>query len=391
MKILKIYYAVFLGGISSHIEAGYVCGKAVRLPGNNGKGAPQQSSSQGFGAPSNPILPQPKIASNLQLPSTASTVQAKTDKNSGTKMVRIPIKELLLPSGLYNFGDTCYANSAIQLLNAIEPFRKSIMNSQSKHSLVLGLQEMFNGINSSSWILNQESINKLKKLWEEKILPHVGIGNFSLTNTNNGFYFMLACFNTLDGKAEKQAVECFQYKDVTISQEKENSGVCRFIKAHEERNFCLDLLMQAQPEGKEIPEEFMKALLDFENKDVQRKILNGKEVDVIRYDRIEVPPAVLLMQVLRSFNKEDCRPMAIPLKFQLPMEIMQHPKPVEYKLIGGIIHQGPAFGKEHFIAHIATKDGFLEFNDDQVRQLGTSEGLNALKAGAYVVAYERQN
>jgi hypothetical protein len=177
-----------------------------------------------------------------------------------------------------------------------------------------------------------------------------------------------------------------------------------------------------------MPNEFMQALRNW-GKEPQRHYQTGS----IGYHRIKNPPPVLWMHV----NRSDClrdkdgnlirdkdgtliygtvhRPVDIPLEFELPQEIMMDPKPIKYKLIGGINYRGaPHSG--HYIAYIATKNGFIECNDDFVTRMGTQEGLDTLKglywyptmeeyeaaqrkAGgkvrskgvAHLVAYERQD
>jgi ubiquitin C-terminal hydrolase len=363
------------------------------LAGDSGKLSPQKSLSQGTGAPPKTLPQLSRIVRPSLLPTT-DTVQTK-----------VRASQSILPSGLHNFGATCYANSAMQLLNAIRPFRRTIMNSTSKHPLVLGFQELFNGINSSDWTSREESKGKLEKLWNGKILPNViSLQSSSLRIQEDVAPFMLGCFDALDGDgkgrkgAEEQATKCFQHEKFTKIQEKANRNVHRTAL---ELEFFFPLPLATQPEKKEISGEFMSAFRDFGAEEKltgsrQWENPSGEKVDAIAYRRIKDPPPVLLVQLMRfSSNHGDelqknCRPMSIPLEFNFPQEIMEHPKPVKYKLIGGLYHSG-TLHSGHYIAYITTKDGFLEFNDDQVRQLSTSEGLNALRVGAYVVAYERQN
>jgi hypothetical protein len=71
----------------------------------------------------------------------------------------------MLPKGLANFGATCYANSTMQLFNAIPEFKEAILKSSSCYPLILGLQQRLKGLSLSGEI----SEDRLGKFIEENI------------------------------------------------------------------------------------------------------------------------------------------------------------------------------------------------------------------------------
>jgi ubiquitin C-terminal hydrolase len=162
----------------------------------------------------------------------------------------------------------------------------------------------------------------------------------------------------------------------------------------------LGLHIQAEPVGEEIPDEFMQALRSFgvpeEFTGDNQYDVNGRKVDVVRYSRIENPPPVLLIQIRRfAFCRNASgdfvarkidRPMAIPIDFYLPPEIMAVPRPVKYRLTSAILHGGnPAEG--HYWAQVRTRNGFEKYNDGNVRSMSTEEALEEIRMGGYILAF----
>jgi hypothetical protein len=311
-----------------------------------------------------------------------------------------------MPHGLHNFGATCYINTTLQLFNAIKPFREAIMKMKSPSALpfVLGLQEVFKGINSRTGVAN----DRLRELLTRKILPSITIGGrgfrqeshkdekdsfFNLTDHEDIHEFMEGCFYMLDGIEDiKQVTKSFHCECTNIIREKANPANI----LNSESVSDLFLRLQINSNG------FMQALQDWGvvgelTGANQYEKSDGLKFDAIKYERIVNPPSVFLVQLSRfsydlssgaSVKIDD--PMTIPPRFKLPSEIMERPKSVESKLIGGAIHRGTTKGG-HYIAYIATEDGFLEFNDETVSHRSTQEGLKALREGAYIIAYGRQD
>ena len=100
------------------------------------------------------------------------------------------------PNGLANVGLTCFFNSSIQLFNAVKPFRESIMKSPSTDPLILGLQEIFRGINSAEGIQR----NRLEELLKNTIFPPLSWDLFRIDKQADVFQFILSFFDVLEKK-----------------------------------------------------------------------------------------------------------------------------------------------------------------------------------------------
>jgi hypothetical protein len=374
---------------------------------NNENGAFKQNSFSGLVARARAASPQPNVVlAPSSLVVSTPRVQAQASQNSGIKVAQpkpprptsARTLDPTLPNGLCNVGNTCYLNSALQLLNAIKPFRETIMYSSSTHPVVVTLQEIFKGLDSPGGIPYDQLREKVEKILKNEHLEH-----FILGEQHDALAFIGALFGILDWwqgcpGAEEEATKCFQFKCDTIIREKANLYHSRHRR---EQDWRWMVAIKKQPEGREIPDEFMQALRDWgadeeltgEN---QWEFAAGKKVDATLHRRIDTMPQVFFMPIMRYYGDpatgrqvKNNRPMAIPFEFELPEEIILNDDPVKYKLIGGIIHLGTTIGSGHYIAYIATKDGFIKFNDASVSRLSTQEGLNELKS-AYAVAYERQ-
>jgi ubiquitin C-terminal hydrolase len=314
------------------------------------------------------------------------------------------LREWSGPLGLPNVGNTCYANSAMQLLNAIPEFKKAIIDSSSEHPFVAGLQKIFKGLDLPQGI----SGDHLKKLWKDEIFNQINtiIGGgkeiFAIGEQRDVHEFITKIFDVLDGEASRtgesrmgvddQATKCFRFKIFETIQEKSNPNN-RIDRA----TLSLNLELKIEPEGEEIPNEFMWALRKIGDGEELNCLVNGAKVDAVKYDRLEALPRVLLVHIKRFINfREDGkwkvaridRPMTIPLKFSMPKKMVANSDPVGCELIGGVAHSGIANGG-HYIACIKTEDGFWEFNDSYVRKLTNEQGLEILRRGAYVLAYRR--
>jgi hypothetical protein len=260
------------------------------------------------------------------------------------------------------------------------------MNSSNKHPLVLGFQKVFRGLDSPGGI---------SKEYLAKPLKGIVLGtSFSFNEQNDAYLFMQDCIGRLndifDG-IDRNAIECFRFKwhRSIYSADPANAW-------NKENNSEMDLYLRIALISKS-SEGFMPALRNVGAPiNIQWTRNNGVQTDAILCNRIENPPRVFLMPVLRFRELADHslvknnQPMTIPITFDLPQEIMAKPSRIKYELIGGIVHSGTCKGG-HYIAYIKTPNGFFEFNDSFVRRLSDTEASAILKSGAYILAYRRSN
>ncbi|MDR2812435.1 MAG: ubiquitin carboxyl-terminal hydrolase [Puniceicoccales bacterium] len=310
--------------------------------------------------------------------------------------------------GLINFGSTCYANSAIQTLNAIPEFRETIMNSSSRHPFILGFQEILRGINSSTGIERDQ----LRRSWNG-ILSTINArkdGNkFVLADRHmDALEFLFACVDVLEGgyrysAIEAKAVEGFRFGVRTFMQEKSDPANPSTI---DESYLTLNLYIKPEPKGREIPGEFMQALQDFGRKnemvrDNQWIGRSGKMVDAINYSRIIGRPEILFVTIKRfdvvenehqkAIVVKNKRPMDILSEFTLPPEIMLNPELTEYMVIAFIVHLG-TLDSGHYMAYVRNSDGsFTQFDDSKVNFVAVEIAREALKADGYFMVCRRKD
>jgi ubiquitin C-terminal hydrolase len=300
-----------------------------------------------------------------------------------------------LPPGLPNTGNTCYANSATQLLYAIKEIREAIMNSLSEHLLVKAYQEIFEALRSSRRI----SGDRLGTLWERSVFPSmnaISSEKFAIGNQSDAHEFIMKIFDVLDGDrshisksrrgADDQVTKCFRFKICNVFREKSNLSNYKNVEPQ-----FPGLMLEIEPEvgGSGLTQ----ALEKIGAREELPCEVNGRKVDAVMYGCIKDPPPVLLIHIKRLTNifgamKKIDRPMAVPIDLNLPPTIVFDSKSVRCRLIGGVVHFGDA-GGGHYIAYIRTKGGFFEFNDSIVRKLTDEQALKILKSGARMLAYER--
>jgi hypothetical protein len=287
----------------------------------------------------------------------------------------------------------------MQLFNAILEFKEAIKNSSSEHPLMAAFKEILEALGSSGGISKDRMANSLRKVFT--VLNDEINGGFYLGDQNDAFLWIQYCFQLLGGadcsKAiDDKTVKCFMFKWNLVVEEKSNP-VHKEVLYYDGTVAPIDKLMLSLPiePNKKDPGGFMKALESFKNTREGKTQMDGskEKVDVITHRQIENPPPVLLMRIMRLTNSlsglvKISSPMDIPLKFEMPKDMITTSNPVNYELIGGIVHSGTARGG-HYIAYIRTKGGFLEFSDSFVRKLTDEQALEILKGGAYVLAYRR--
>jgi hypothetical protein len=173
-----------------------------------------------------------------------ATVEQKILPSAPTKPALPP--DPTLSKGLENLGNTCYANGAIQLFNAVKPFRKSITESPSTNPLILGLREIFRGINSAEGIQR----NRLEELLNDKIFPPLnarkGEGRFTKTGQGDASELIEVCFTILEENKE-QATQCFKFEGRSILQDK-NDPTNRRENYHSPEN-TLSLFISQTPDN----------------------------------------------------------------------------------------------------------------------------------------------
>jgi hypothetical protein len=292
----------------------------------------------------------------------------------------------------------------MQLLYAIKEFREAIRNSSSEHLLVKAYQEIFEALGSPRGILKGRMENLLKQVFT--VLNDVkGATFFQIGRQDDAFLLIQYCFELLGGtdhfKAiDKETVKCFEFQWKLVVEEKSNP-VHKEVRRYNGRIEPIEKLILSLPIGpnEKDPGGFMKALESLNNTREGKMQMDGSQekVDVITHRQIENPPPVLLMRIMRLSSDSLSgnlikinNPMDIPLQFEMPKDMMATSDPVNYELIGSIVHSGTA-GGGHYIAYIKTEDGFLEFSDSSVRKLNDKQALEILKSGAYVLAYRCMN
>lgn len=280
--------------------------------------------------------------------------------------------------GLNNIGNTCYLNSALQLLIRNKDFMNLILKHQNKSDELKKISEFINEYYNG----NEESLNPryIKNLIGKSNSLFLGLGQQDSTE------FILYFLNVVNDEINKYSEtknlvdKMFQYKiKVRIK--------CKLLKClhksiHYEYNTLLMLDLN----------ENTNTLMDCINNSFQREILDGEykykcencnnKVRGSKRSNIEFLPDHLII-ILKRFKtngrslRKNCRSIEIPLYF----------KNHELK---GFVHHSGSLSSGHYIYFGKEKDKWFLFNDSSVSEIKNNNDFENKKNNAYIFYFSRK-
>ena len=266
--------------------------------------------------------------------------------------------------GLQNIGNTCYLNSAIQMLMNIPEYIEFIDKHKDK--------KIINQINNfnKQYLNNQKNLAPrfIKNKVSEKSKEFIGI------RQNDSSEFLLVYFDLLDsiiknnelnklfGNKIKTIVKCKLIKCLNISETYETS---MFLNLNIKGNTLDDCYRYFKSREK----------LDNDNMyycdKCKDKRIASKRYELDYWNN----NLIIILKRFDGFRKNN-KNIEIPLEWRKG-----------YKLIGGIVHYGGT-GGGHYVYFGKKYNDYYLFNDSNVSKLSQKE-LFKLKNNSYVLHYRK--
>ena len=273
---------------------------------------------------------------------------------------------IIFISSFVNLGNTCYFNSALQLLLNIDEFKEKLKNYKN-HSKTINYLFELNEIYNS---------NQNKVLDPTRLKNHLGSKKniFKNFNQEDSSEFIILLFDIINNELSNKTFEDF-LKIHSISSIKCKNMNCLRESNKKNTNLFLHLtpnidLTTSYRQYKEYEKLEDDNKYDCEN--CKKLTVARKKIVISRW-----PKNLLIL-----FNKYTNNLRKNNNSINIPI-LWRH----NYQLVGGIVHSGGLNGGNYF--YFGRKNNkWYEFNDSTERQINSEDEFNNFKNNAYILHYK---
>ena len=273
--------------------------------------------------------------------------------------------------GFHNMGNTCYLNSALQMLMNMDEFcqmLRAIKTDSDKLNIVRHLIKVYHRQDDSS-VLAPRAIKDM--VGERK-------KRFGSYGQQDSSEFMIFLFDIIDEELKKDKIPGFN----NILTIKSNINIkCKLSKClkeseHDENNIFLHL-----PMARSLTECYQKYKMieKLEGDNMYNcEGCNKKTISRKKIETLELPKNLLII-----INRYDNRLRKDNSNIDMPLEWRHN-----YKLIGGIVHSG-GYGGGHYYYFGKKDNRWYLFNDSNISSIHSNSQVLDLASKSYILHYKK--
>ncbi len=278
--------------------------------------------------------------------------------------------------GIYNIGNSCYLNSALQMLFNSDDFKFIL---KDKVFINTPFANIINNYNNSS------NINSVYNPTEIKSIVAKNNKMFNNTNQQDSYEFMIYLFDIIDKMLNNNSYSKSGNNNILYDKfgiQTTFNIKCKMSNCNYESNTISTELFLQLPMTDDLSDSYRKykSMEKLEN-DNAYSCSNCKIKTTARRNTITSKWPNSLIIVLKRFDhnmRKDNRRVNIPL-------LWRH----GYKLKGGIIHMGQ-YGGGHYIYYGEENNNWYIANDTNISSISNIEDfMNSQGANSYMLYYNK--
>jgi ubiquitin carboxyl-terminal hydrolase 36/42 len=296
--------------------------------------------------------------------------------------------------GLANLGNTCYANSVIQVLNHIKEFKWLLSSLNSKHFWRLAPNETFCSIwymlkimkdgftSTSDFLRSEEVLDIIKNVWGDSMM--VGM-------QQDAHEFLVKLIENFSHTWSAKNIK-------PKTNIKWDHSDCNDISKIFKGTMVSSIKCSNWKSNNKTMQPFFELNLDLDKKLFEDEYLEGNNqyswsncdslTDATKTCKIESAPPILIVS-LNRFNHYGLKMKTkweYPTDLDLSSNIQGKKKNLQYELIASIVHDGRFSFKGHYYSYVKSfNKKWYKLDDSHVTEVTNSDEM--IKWGPYILFY----
>lgn len=312
------------------------------------------------------------------------------------------------PIGLINRGVTCYMNSAIQALVHLPAMAHYLLDIQKgKYKSTISRNSVSQEF-SNLYVRLTDKASRKKAVYPSRIVARLEDINCMMSewNQEDAHEYFMSFISRLqeDSVPKGQKLNSSILHDMFGGQliQRVKCGSCGHESVTHQDFYDLPVTFSSKEMKKTGSYTLKRAIKDFFSPERIRSDENSgytcekckQRSNAIKQSRIEHAPEYLTVHMKRfkysgRSGQKVKEAMTYPVQFDIDEYTVNEDRPVRYKLMAVIVHEGRSLSSGHYIAYCRQPNGetWAEYDDEMIRKVSEKTVLS--QESAYMLVYSR--